>query len=110
MTGKQAFTTIQAHAKAKEGAVEEYPWEHFGWKIKGKLFAIGSKDSGMLTVKSTPAEQAALIQHPAIEKASHVGRYGWVTITVTDQETLDMALDLIDESYDLVAPKRKRKA
>src|SRR5437588_10669464 len=95
------FAAIRAHCLAKDGAVEEYPWEHFGWKVGGKLFAIGTKDSGMLTVKSTPTQQTALIQHPAIEMASHVGRYGWVTSKATDQEALDLALDLIDESYEL---------
>jgi len=108
MKGKDAFVALKSHCMAKDGAVEEYPWEHFGWKIRGKLFAIGTKDSGIVTVKSTPDKQAALIQHPAIEKASHVGRYGWVTINIGDLETLDLALDLVDESYDLVSPRKSR--
>jgi predicted DNA-binding protein (MmcQ/YjbR family) len=103
----EVFTRMQAHCLAKEGAVEEYPWGHVVWKVGGKLFAIGSQGENAFTVKSTLEQQEALIQHPAICKASHVGRYGWVTITVSDESTMEIALDLADESYDSVRPKRK---
>ena len=109
MNSEQAFVAIQSHCLSKEGAIEDEPWEgHAGWKIAGKLFGIGSPGSGVLTVKNTPDKQALLIQHPNVEKAAYVGRYGWVTVTVNSEESLEMALDLIDESYDLVAPKRRR--
>lgn len=109
MTTDEAFTTIRAHCMSKEGAVEDYPWEdHVGWKVGGKLFGIGGAGSNRLTLKSTMDKQAALIQHPNIEKAAYVGRFGWVTISVTDRETMELAEDLIDESYDLIAKKRRR--
>jgi predicted DNA-binding protein (MmcQ/YjbR family) len=107
---EKAFATIQAHCMAKEDAVEDYPWEHVGWKIRDKLFCIGTQDQNVITVKSTPDKQAGLIAHPDIEVAAYVGRYGWVTITISDSDTLEVALDLIDESYDLVKPKRRKSA
>ena len=90
-------------------AVEDYPWEgHVGWKVKGKLFAIGGEESNQVTVKSTLDKQAALIHMDGIEKAAYVGRFGWVTITIANDQTLDLAKGLIDESYDMIAkPKRK---
>ncbi len=109
MTPSEVFNAIRAHCMAKEGAVEDYPWEaHVGWKVGGKLFAIGGEDSPVLTVKSTLDKQAALIQHAAIEKAAYVGRYGWVTISVTDRETMELAEDLIDESYEAVRGKKRK--
>jgi predicted DNA-binding protein (MmcQ/YjbR family) len=99
LAGDDAFKAIQAHCMAKEGAVEEYPWGHTVWKLLGKLFAIGSEGEASVTVKSTLERQAALIQHPKIEVASHVGRYGWVTVHAEDEDTLALALDLIDDSY-----------
>ncbi len=50
----------------------------------------------------------------AVEVASYVGRFGWVTVTVTGRDTLDLARCLIDLSYDMVrgkgprAPRRKK--
>jgi predicted DNA-binding protein (MmcQ/YjbR family) len=110
LEGAEVFARMRAHCMAKEGAVEEYPWGHVVWKVGGKLFAIGSQGENAFTVKSTLEQQEALIQHPSICKASHVGRYGWVTITVDDEATMEIALELADESYDSVRPKRRTKA
>ena len=94
---------------SKENAVEDYPWEHVGWKVKDKLFCIGTKDDNSITVKSTVDKQQALIQHPHISVAAYVGRYGWVSMDIQDEADLELALELIDESYELVAkPKKKR--
>jgi predicted DNA-binding protein (MmcQ/YjbR family) len=106
-----AFERIQAHCLAKPGAFEDYPWGETVWKVGGKMFgAFGSEGLG---VKSTLEKQAALIQHPNIEVAAYVGKHGWVTVYVRDEDTLELALELIDESYDLVVaglPKSKRPA
>jgi predicted DNA-binding protein (MmcQ/YjbR family) len=103
----EAFARMKAHCLEKEGAVEEYPWGHVVWKVRGKLFVIGSEGENAFTVKSTLEQQEALIQHPSIRKASHVGRYGWVTITVREEADMELALELADESYDSVRPKSK---
>lgn len=100
---RRAFETLRGHCRAKPGSVEEYPWGVVVWKVGGKLFAIAQMGGNAFTVKSTPADQAILTQHPAVEVASHVGRFGWVTVTVTDASTLDLARLLLDLSYDMVA-------
>ncbi len=58
-------------------------------------------------MKSTVEQQASLTLHPQIKVAAYVGRFGWVTIHVIDEDTLGLALDLIDESYERVG-KRNR--
>ena len=60
-----------------------------------------------ITIKATPADQAVLTHHPAIERAAYVGRFGWVTITVTDGETLDLARALVDQAYESLQRKRR---
>lgn len=107
---EKAFREIRAYCSDKPGASECYPWGDVAWKVNGKMFACGGEDNNTFTVKSTPDEQAFLIQNSAIEKAAYVGRYGWVTITVTGQATLDLAKDLIDASYDLITSRVARSA
>jgi predicted DNA-binding protein (MmcQ/YjbR family) len=110
LTPEEVYSKVRAHCLAKEGAVEEYPWDDVAWKVGGKMFACGSDQSAGLTVKSTLEKQAVLIQHPNITVAAYVGRYGWVHIAIPDEETLDLALELIDESYDQIRPKKRKSA
>lgn len=93
---------------AKENVTEEYPWGDIVWKVKGKMFIGTGTDAAAVSVKSSLDKQAVLIQHPDIEVAQYVGRYGWVTIHLRSEDSFDLALELIDESYDSVTSKKKR--
>ena len=42
--------------------------------------------------------------------ARYVGRYGWITARVSDEESLAAALEWLRESYWLKAPKKLREA
>ena len=94
---------------AKPGAVEEYPWDNIVWKVKRKMFCATGQDMSRITVKATLEEQSALILHPHISVAAYVGKHGWVTIDLVDEVAFELALDLIDRSYELVVnPPKKR--
>ena len=108
MTKDEVYARVREYCRAKPGATEEYPWGDVVWKVGGKIFAGSSDGSHRVTVKSTPDEQAHLVEHPAIEVAKYVGRYGWVTIEVRSKATLQLALELIDASYASTAPKRRK--
>lgn len=99
---------LRAHCMSKEGATEDYPWGDVVWKVKGKLFAGTGETGEAVTVKATLDKQAVLIQHPDIEVAKYVGKYGWVTVNLRSADTLELALELIDESYDAVVARKKR--
>lgn len=101
---------LRDSAMAKPGATEDYPWGHIVWKVRGKLFAITSDPADRLAVCATLDAQSALIQDPAIVVASHIGRYGWVTIDLADPGTHGMAFELMDGSYNLVVSKMSKKA
>jgi hypothetical protein len=45
-----------------------------------------------------------------VHRASPVGRYGWITVEVTDDDTLAAALEWVRESYWLKAPADVREA
>ena len=92
---------------------EDSPWGHPVFKVgDNKMFAAMSdgEDPVSLTVKLTPDEREIALHLAYVRVASYVGRYGWVTATVTDEESLDNALEWLRESYWLKAPARLRGA
>ena len=103
------LSDLREHCMAKPDATEDYPWGDIAWKVKGKVFAISGEESSGVSLKSTLEKQSALIQHPNIEPSAYVGRYGWVTVEIVDDATLEMAKDLIDESYDIVSAGKKKR-
>lgn len=100
-----SLDALRSHCMAKAEVSEEYPWGDIVWKVKGKMFAGTGQSGESVSVKSTLEKQSVLIQHPNIEVAAYVGRYGWVTVHLRDEDTLELAKELIDESYDAVKPK-----
>jgi predicted DNA-binding protein (MmcQ/YjbR family) len=92
---------------------EDTPWGHPVFKVgDNKMFAAMSDgdDPVSLTVKLTAEEREIALHMPYVSVARYVGRYGWVTANVTDDESLENALEWMRESYWLKAPKRLRRA
>jgi predicted DNA-binding protein (MmcQ/YjbR family) len=93
---------------------EDSPWGHPVFKVgdNNKMFAALSdgETSVTLTVKLTPEEREIALHFPHVSVARYVGRYGWVTAEVADEETLETALEWLRESYWLKAPARLRGA
>jgi predicted DNA-binding protein (MmcQ/YjbR family) len=92
---------------------EDAPWGHPVFKVADNRMFAGlstEPDAAYVTVKLTPEEREVALMHAWVRVASYVGRYGWVTATVTDAESLDAALEWILESYWLRAPARLRSA
>src|SRR5580692_10208737 len=109
MEAVEVCAKIIAYCKSKPDAYEDHPWGDTVFKVgaKGKIFCGCGTETPLISVKSTLEKQAALVQHPNIEVAAYVGRYGWVTVHIRDEQTLALAYELIDESYESVAPKKK---
>jgi predicted DNA-binding protein (MmcQ/YjbR family) len=94
-------------------AYEDEPWGHPVFKVaENKMFASMSvgEDAVHLTVKLTPEEREIAYLLPFVRRARYVGRYGWITADVTDEESLQAALEWLRESYWLKAPISLRQA
>jgi predicted DNA-binding protein (MmcQ/YjbR family) len=104
---------IRALALSLPSTYEDSPWGFPVFKVGGnKLFAMMTYHDGEceLTVKLTDEERDVAMQLPYVRRASYVGRYGWVTVRVGDEESLQAALEWLRESYWLNAPKHLRDA
>ena len=92
---------------------EDFPWGHPVFKVgDNKMFAgmSNEEDPVTLTVKLTPEEREIALHFAYVSVARYVGRYGWITAAVTDEESLENALEWLRESYWLNAPAALRGA
>jgi predicted DNA-binding protein (MmcQ/YjbR family) len=93
-------------------AYEDAPWGFPVFKVAdNRMFALlGSADPLEVTMKVGAEEREIAMLLPFVRPASYVGRYGWVTVTVADEDALQTALDWVRESYFLKAPAKLREA
>lgn len=109
-----AAERIRELALSLPRAYEDAPWGFPVFKVgDNKLFAMLTREGPgevEVTLKLTREEREIAELLPWVRPASHVGRYGWVTVTVRDEETLAAALEWLRESYWLKAPADVREA
>ena len=104
---------IRALALSLPATYEDAPWGFPVFKVAdNKLFAMMTDRDGEceLTVKVTDEERELALQLPHVRRASYVGRYGWITARISDDESLDAGLEWLRESYWLRAPAELRDA
>jgi predicted DNA-binding protein (MmcQ/YjbR family) len=98
------FRHLQRFCLGLPDVSEEYPWGDIVWKVRGRMFAAcGPERPLRVTFKPDPVTALAIRPDPAVATASYVGRFGWLTVTVTDARTRALALALVRESYDVVS-------
>jgi len=114
LLGTVIETRIRELALSFPATYEDHPWGDFPvFKVgENKVFAwltIEPKGA-QLTLKLTAEEREVAHLLPYVSIARYVGRYGWITATVTDEATLASALEWLRESYWLKAPAKLREA
>ena len=109
---RRVCKTIRELALSLPEAYEDSPWGFPVFKVAdNRLFALLVNDDPVeLTLKLSAEEREIAYLHPWVRTASHVGRYGWITATIEDDDALDTALEWLRESYYLKAPAKLRDA
>jgi predicted DNA-binding protein (MmcQ/YjbR family) len=112
--GSVAAERIRELALSFPQAYEDHPWGDFPvFKVPpNKVFGwlTAERNAAHLTVKLTAEEREIAHLLPFVSVARYVGRYGWITATVADDESLEAALEWLRESYWLKAPAKLRDA
>ena len=111
MTPEARAQRIRELALSLPEAYEDAPWGFPVFKLRGnKMFAwmIVRETEVEVTVKLTREEREIAQLLPYVSIARYVGRYGWISARVTDEESLEAALEWIRESWWLKAPKHLR--
>lgn len=112
MTAAEFEQAVRRHALTLPEAYEDRPWGHPVFKLPpNKVFVFMSEgeDPVRVTVKLDAEEREAALTQPFIGVAKYVGRYGWVTVEVIDDDVLTMVLDWVAESWWLKASAAQRK-
>jgi predicted DNA-binding protein (MmcQ/YjbR family) len=109
---RRVSKTIRELALSLPETYEDAPWGFPVFKVAdNRMFAWLQEDAPVaLTVKLSAEEREIAYLHPWVRRASHVGRYGWITATIEDGDALDTALEWLRESYYLKAPAKLRDA
>jgi predicted DNA-binding protein (MmcQ/YjbR family) len=101
------FRALFEHASAKPGAVLDHPWGDTVFKVGGKIFVYLGGNA--VTVKPFPEELDLLLGRPGVVRSKYIGRYGWVTMQIEDDEGLELAKSLIDDTYGQIAAKTRTR-
>jgi len=104
---------LRAACLKPPGAEETFPFgeETSVFKVAKKIFAISSLESETLTasVKCDPEISEALRgSHESVAPGYHLNKRHWITVTINGDVDDGRVRDLIEDSYDLVKPKRKK--
>ena len=94
------------------GAAETFPFnpETSVFKVGGKMFALSALASAPLKVslKCDPEVAEGLrATHEAIVEGYHLNKRHWITVTLGADAPDRLVRELIEDSYDLVAPRRR---
>ena len=95
------------------GAVEDFPFSPgvSVFKVGGRMFALAPLAADPLTVsvKCDPVLAESLrASYAAIAPGYHLNKRHWLTVTLNEDAGDDMVRDLVQDSYDLVRPRRSR--
>ncbi len=102
---------LLAHAMAKPGAHEDFPWGELVVKVAKKVFVFLGRDEGDgvgFSVKLTTSLREALAHPRATPTGYGLGKSGWVSFDFPTAAELPMkqARAWLDESYINVAPAK----
>jgi predicted DNA-binding protein (MmcQ/YjbR family) len=94
------------------GAEETFPFTEgvSVFKIAGKIFAIAPLDDEPLkvSVKCDPELGEQLrAAHESIVPGYHLNKRHWLTVTIGQDAPDELVAQLIEDSYDLVKPRRR---
>jgi predicted DNA-binding protein (MmcQ/YjbR family) len=80
------------------------------FKVAGKIFAVVGleSDPARLTLKCDPEHGEVLrAEHDAISPGYHMNKRHWITVALDGSLPQALVDELIEDSFDLVAPRKK---
>ena len=100
---------LRAICLAFPEATERETWGEQTFRVREKIFAMGNADA--ISCKAPPGAQEALIEsNPArFYRPAYVGSKGWIGIRFDGGVDWDEVAFLVQQSYEMTAPKKLLK-
>ncbi|HLI44510.1 MAG TPA: MmcQ/YjbR family DNA-binding protein [Acidimicrobiales bacterium] len=98
---------LRAAALALPGVDERETWGRPTFRVCDRLFLTLAPDGSTATMKTSPADQAALIaaEPDVFSFAAYLGRHGWVSVSL-DRCDPDEVEQMVVDSWRRRAPRR----
>ncbi len=98
----------------KKAVTESFPFDAVTlvFKVAGKMFALASLDSPELSVNLKCNPECSLElreQYPSITPGFHMNKKHWNTVIVNGDISVNLFLELVDHSYELVVKSLTKK-
>jgi len=104
------FAALREHCRLKPQVSEDRFLGDVVFRVGGHVFALmGRRARPAVTVRPMSGNFERLLLLPNVKRARYIGRFGWLTVTVGGEESLRLALNLVDESYSLAAVWSRRR-
>ena len=86
---------------------ERETWGEATFRVKNKIFAMGSPGGGQVSVKASLDDQAGLVEMDAktFAVSAYTGRFGWVTVRLAGVGN-ELAERLVRNAWERTAPRR----
>jgi hypothetical protein len=88
-------------------AEERETWGEATFRVKGRIFAMGSPDAGSVSLKASLDDQAGLVamDPKTFSVSAYTGRFGWVSARLSRLRP-DLAERLLRNAWARTAPRR----
>ena len=112
------LTRVRKICSALPEAHEVVAWGEPTFRVKNKIFAMYASANNhhgaghhAVWVKSTPINQELMVRAKPSRffMPPYVGTSGWVGVRLDGRVNWSEVGDLLQDAYDLVAPKKKRR-
>lgn len=86
---------------------ERETWGEATFRVRGRIFAMGSPGGDSVSIKATLDDQAGLIEMDpkTFSVAAYTGRYGWVSVRLGRMRK-ELAARVLKNAWELTAPRR----
>jgi hypothetical protein len=87
-------------------AEEIETWGEATFRVRGRIFAMGSPEGDRVSVKATVDDQAGLIamDPKTFAVSAYTGRFGWVTVRLS-RLAPEMAERIVKNAWERTAPR-----
>jgi hypothetical protein len=88
-------------------AEEVETWGEATFRVRGRIFAIGSPEGRSVSLKASLDDQAGLVamDPKTFEVAAYTGRYGWVRVRLGGLG-VELGEKLVKNAWERTAPRR----